>query len=226
MSENPTNLQCSLVWLSRIVAAAFDAHFGNAPVPSIDPLSYRDDSSWLARFVEMHCTDTWKLAVLMMALAPHLAPAFFDKLVSAHLPEGGDFPEFGGVKGSNHRGILPTGETAQFILAGDDLEKRLAVQRLFSSEHWFAQKHILWLESVREGEPAMSGRLILDPEIVEEITTGKVSRPRVQRRISRRIYRDGDGLGRPRAASRDLEPDPRDRELDQVTTTRCSTTGA
>jgi hypothetical protein len=124
-----------------------------------------------------HGPNEEEFAILMMALAPHLAPAFFDKLVSAHLPEGGDFPEFGGVKGASHRGILPTGETAQFILAGDDLEKRLAVQRLFSSEHWFAQKHIIWLEPVREGEPAMSGRLVLDPEIVEEITTGKVSRP-------------------------------------------------
>ena len=52
------------------------------------------------------------------------------------------------------------------------------MQRILSSEHWFSQKHILWLEAVREGEPVMSGRLILDPEIVEEITTGKVSKPR------------------------------------------------
>ena len=94
------------------------------------------------------------------------------------MPEGGDFPEFGGVKGTNCRGILPTGETAQFILAGDDLEKRIEVQRILGCEHWFAKKHILWLESVREGEPAMSGRLILNPEVVEELTIGKVSKPK------------------------------------------------
>jgi AAA+ superfamily predicted ATPase len=114
----------------------------------------------------------------MLALAPHLAPGFLGKVIGAHFPEGGEFPEFGGVKAGNHRDILPTGETTQFILAGDDLDKRLAVQRILSSEHWFWQKHILWVEQVREGEPVMSGRLIVNPQIVEEITIGKVSHPR------------------------------------------------
>ena len=41
--------------------------------------------------------------------------------MAEYLPEGGDFPEFGGVRATNQRGILPTGETAQFILAGHDL---------------------------------------------------------------------------------------------------------
>jgi SpoVK/Ycf46/Vps4 family AAA+-type ATPase len=52
------------------------------------------------------------------------------------------------------------------------------VQRLLSSEHWFARRRVLWIDSVREGEPLMSGRLILDPEIVELLTTGTVSLPR------------------------------------------------
>src|SRR5262249_39794000 len=119
-----------------------------------------------------------EFAVLMLALAPHLAPGFLDKFVAAHLPDGGEFPEFGGVKGANYRSILPTGETAQFIIGGDDLERRLTVQRILSSEHWFAQKHILWVEPVRHGEPGMSGRLVVDPELVEQITVGRVSRPR------------------------------------------------
>jgi hypothetical protein len=114
----------------------------------------------------------------MLALVPSLKPEFFTKSIATHLPDGGDLPEFGGARVGNHRGILPTGETAQFILAGDDLEKRLEVQRILSSEHWFAQKHILWLEPVREGEPVMSGRLVLDPEIVEQLTLGAVSKPR------------------------------------------------
>lgn len=110
---------------------------------------------------------------LVRAAAPHLEPHFFNQLIAEHLPEGGDFPEFGGVKGSSHRG-----ETAQFILAGDDLKKRLEIQRILSSEHWFARKRILWMESVREGEPIMSGRLVIDPEIVEQLTIGTVSKPR------------------------------------------------
>ena len=48
---------------------------------------------------------------------------------------------------------------------------------MLSGEHWFARRHVLWLEGVREGEPKMSGRLILDPEVVERLTTGTVSLP-------------------------------------------------
>ena len=105
--------------------------------------------------------------LVLLALVPHVRPDFFGRLIGRFLPEGGDLPEFGGVRAEHHRGVLPTGETAQFVLAGDDLGGRLAVQRLLSSEHWFARRHVLWLDPVREGEPVMSGRLILDPEIVE-----------------------------------------------------------
>jgi SpoVK/Ycf46/Vps4 family AAA+-type ATPase len=37
---------------------------------------------------------------------------------------------------------------------------------------------MLWLDPVREGEPVMSGRLVLSPEVVERLTTGTVSLPR------------------------------------------------
>jgi len=77
-----------------------------------------------------------------------------------------------------HRGLLPTGETVLFALGGSNLERRLDVQQMLSSEHWFAKKHVLWLQSVRKGGPMMSGRLIVDAELVEELTTGIVAKPR------------------------------------------------
>ncbi|HKY14885.1 MAG TPA: ATP-binding protein [Microthrixaceae bacterium] len=115
--------------------------------------------------------------LVLLALAPHVRPEFFERAIGRYLPEGGELPEFGGVRGEAHRGVLPTGETAQFVLAGDDLAARLAVQRLLT-EHWLTTRHVLWLAAVREGEPVMSGRLILEPEIVERITTGGASLPR------------------------------------------------
>ncbi len=178
MKQGATSLQSAIAWIARIVAGCLSVHFGKAENFVEGAVSCCDDDSWLAHFLARLEPSSEEFAVLMLALAPHLRPNFFSKLIAEYLPEGGDFPEFGGVKAGNHRGILPTGETAQFILAGDDLEKRLVVQRILSSDHWFWQKHILWLEPVREGEPVMSGRLILNPQIVEEITVGKVSRPR------------------------------------------------
>jgi DNA polymerase III delta prime subunit len=129
-----------------------------------------------ANIPQMKTADEW--IVLMLAMAPHIQPNFFESIISEHLPNGGDFTEFGGVKGTNHRGMLPTGETAQFIIGGNDLERRLQVQDLFDEHHFFYRNDITWLESVKEGEPLMSGRIILSPEWVNFLLTGTDIKPR------------------------------------------------
>lgn len=178
MNSNSFNLQSAIDWLQNVLTGRLNVYLGQAEGFEAGPLEFYNEDSGLAKFIATYQPSFEEFVVFMLALTPHLRPDFFSKIIAEHLPDGGDFPEFGGVKTANHRGILPTGETAQFVLAGDDLGKRIEVQRILSSEHWFAQKHILWLESVREGEPVMSGRLILDPEIVEQLTTGTVSKPR------------------------------------------------
>ena len=140
MSYKSANLRSALEWLTHIVSGCLKVHFRQAQDFVLNPPNFHSDKSWLAKCIELYKPSYEELTVLMLAIAPHLRPGFFGKLIADYLPEGGDFPEFGGVKGTNHRGILPTGETAQFILAGDDIEKRLEVQRILSSEHWFAQK--------------------------------------------------------------------------------------
>jgi len=167
----------SLSFISDIVRYRVGIFLGHThSYPSLPTI--QSDEAPLTQFILQQQISVNELVVLISALAPHLQPDFFSDLIKEYLPDGGDFPAFGGVKGQNHRGILPTGETAQFILAGNDLAKRLEIQQLFTSDHWFAQKGILWLESVREGEPAMSGRIVLDGEWIERLTTGKVTPPR------------------------------------------------
>jgi len=176
--SDPANIRAALDWVAGLIDTSLDRQPDRSETVAAVPLSYFDDNSWLPIFLRRHKPSADEFLILMLALVPHVAPALLSETIAKHLPDGGDFPEFGGVRLPNHRGILPTGETAQFILGGDDLERRFAVQRILGQDHWFARKQILWLEAVREGEPAMSGRLVLNPEIVEEIVTGKVGRPR------------------------------------------------
>ena len=178
MEPHSTNLQIALEWLRNVVTQCLNVRFKRAEDFEVGPVNLYSEDFGLSKFINTQQPAFEEFVVLLLALVPHLDPGFYGKLIAEYLPEGGDFPEFGGVKGANPRSLLPTGETAQFILAGDNLEKRLVVQHILSSDHWFAQKHILWLEPVREGEPLMSGRLILDPEIVEQLTLGTVSKPR------------------------------------------------
>ena len=117
-------------------------------------------------------------ALVMLALAPQLRPGFFESVVLEALPGGGDLPELGGIKGTGTRAMLPTGETALFLLAGTDVATRLEAAELFREEHHFHRASILWIEPVREGEPPMSGRLILSTEWAEKLLTGREATPR------------------------------------------------
>ena len=178
MNNNAAELQSACAWLHSAITMRMHKHFQLDNEVQSEIFDSHCEASHLTAFVRKHEPGFEEFALLMLSLVPHIQPDFFSKIIAEYLPDGGDFPEFGGVRGVNHRGLLPTGETAQFVIAGDDLEKRLDVQRLFGPEHWFAKEHILWLEPVPEGEPVMSGRLTLNPEVVEELTLGTASRPR------------------------------------------------
>lgn len=115
--------------------------------------------------------------ILLLALIPHIKPAFFDTLITRVFPEGGDLYVVGGVRGLRHRGMLPTGETAAFLLAGNDLRRKLGLLEYFSPDHSFSVEHILLLEPATDHEPRMSGRILLQPGYVDYFTTGKHSGP-------------------------------------------------
>jgi len=123
-------------------------------------------------------TSTTEQQLLAVALSPYIFPAFYDRIIQEFLPNGGDIIEMGGVKNTgNHRGFLPTGETALFIIAGDDIESRLEVQRLLNGESRLVQEGVIYLEAVKEGEPPMSGRLVITPEWLSKLLLGREQLP-------------------------------------------------
>lgn len=143
------------------------------------PTPAAEDQSPIARLLRDQNPSHEETLILLMALAPQVAPNFFDAMLSRHLPPGGELPEFGGVRSGNCKGLLPTGETAIFILAGTDVPERLRIQYLLRHSPFFHNEQLLTLEPVRLGEPPMSGRLLLDADIAEWLLTGTVSAPKV-----------------------------------------------
>jgi hypothetical protein len=178
MNHPAADLDSVLRWLREVVTNSLEGQPRRSEDLEHLPIELSDKGSVLANFIDTYQPSFGEFVVLALAMTPHVEPMFLNDMAAQHRPEGGDWPAFGGVRGVNHRGILPTGETAQFILAGNDLERRLCVQQLFSSDHWFARSRVVSLESVPLGEPVMSGRLVLDPDVVELLTSGSVGRPR------------------------------------------------
>jgi len=173
-----------LDWLKNTIEWRFRRHFGQNGDPEknrpeiIPEFPVPGKHAQLSSLSGKHALSREEELILVLALAPHLNPNFLDDVFRENLKTSGDFPQLGGVRGSKFRGFIPTGETAVFLLAGEDLRERNRLQQLFSEEHPFAQHRILWLEDVSRGEPRMSGRIIINPDIVDQLLTGKVSRPR------------------------------------------------
>jgi len=139
--------------------------------------------------------DTWQLPVkhfittfdfqndpdaatlLLIGLAPHALPELFDRAIRSKLKESDDFPEIGGMRGKNFRGFLPTGQTAVFLLAGNDWHRRQKIEQLFWQNSELVKKKILWLEELPQSEPVMSGKIIMALDYVDFFLLGTAAPP-------------------------------------------------
>jgi hypothetical protein len=113
---------------------------------------------------------------LILALVPHIRPQLLD--IFFHQNQfGRDFTEFGGIKGTQHKGFLPTGETLMYLLAGHNLELRFFFQQIFEQDNYLYKRNIIKLEQQNSNEPFFSGQMVISPEYLQLLTTGKPYSP-------------------------------------------------
>ncbi len=182
-------LETALNYLAEVIQWRIDSYFNqhgkpDKPMPN-PPEQWLTAESPLTWFIRRYQLDSAAQLTLLIALAPHLQPDFFDRTIVAHLPQAGDYPQIGGWRGKSYRGFLPTGETVLFILGGRQLNntysellrERLLLQQIFSGEHPFARDRVVYLEPPPEGEPMMSGKLVMTQDYIDLFTQGHFSRP-------------------------------------------------
>lgn len=170
-----------LQWLSRLIHYRMSLHFGQ-DTELTDPLPALEEAlaacPAIQQWMDERSLSTAEKVTLLLALSPHLDPDFLNREIQACLTEAGDFPLLGGQRGRTSRSMLPTGQTAAFLLGGSSVEDRLRCLPLFGQEHRFAREHILQLEEVAAGEPLLSGRLLLSPDLVGLWLQGREPLPR------------------------------------------------
>lgn len=142
-------------------------------------LNQLDSNGFIDEFIIENNLAEIDILILGLAFVPHIKPDFLSSIIAEYLPNGGELPEFGGIKTKNHRGILPTGETAQFLIGGNDLENRISLYNFLHNQSFLYQKGIVKIESVPNGEPKLSGLLILEEEYIEKFITGKILKPQL-----------------------------------------------
>ncbi len=194
LKENAADLELELDWLAAVLDARLKQYFSKETsrvamtFPEPPPLA--ESHSAYAQFLRRHEISMETRLVILLALVPHIRPQLLDILWVRNETTQRGFTEFGGVQSSGHGGFLPTGETAVFLLAGDDLAIRFRVASLFDGDRFLARNDILHLRpSGAQGEPELSGVLALSREILYRFTTGVSRSPTFSADFPARLVR-------------------------------------
>ena len=166
-------LASDLEWCADIVLMRLKLYLGQECVyQDIThlPPALPEGTSPYAEFLKQHSLNFEERLLLVLSLVPHLRPQLLDFFLVKNTSYDREFTEFGGVLEAPHKGFLPTGETALFLLAGKDIHKRLACGYLFGQNHLFATKNILSLTHTNTRAPYFSGLLQLNERYLDRFT--------------------------------------------------------
>lgn len=179
--ENAQSLTNDLMWLSEIISIRFQLYFKQeCPYSSIfdlTPPDLTDDDSVYAKIVKHYNMAVEERIVLLITMAPHFVPQLLDAFFLKNGLYDRVYSEFGGVKGRFHSGFLPTGETAMFVLAANDLSLRIKWAKMFDDDHYFSGYNILSIERGKGNEPLLSGPLSISEEYLSYFSNGQKFKP-------------------------------------------------
>lgn len=181
LQTNAAILNAEMQWLAKLIDIRMKLYW-NQPcdydtIEAFPPPDITDSDSTYASIVKHYKLNFQERVVLLLALAPHVQPHLLDVFFVKNADYDRGFTEFGGVKGQNHGGFLPTGETAAFIIAVNDFEKRFALLSVFSDDHVFKRFNILQLQASITNEPVLSGIITISQEYLTYFTTGSYYKP-------------------------------------------------
>lgn len=103
--------------------------------------------------------DEYESIGITLCLMPIIQPDLLDTIIKQEFGNEGDFPLFGGIRGTQHRGILPTGETWMYFCCASHTAQRIHFIQTIP-DYLSNENSMLNIESVLPGEPYFSGRLV------------------------------------------------------------------
>lgn len=181
MIDNAKDLEREFEWFGQVLDTRLKGYFASVKsggdVLAISPPSLEGSASPYATFLREHAVPPPVRLTILLALIPHLRPQLLDVLWIRNETTQRGFTEFGGAHAQNHGGFLPTGETAVFVIAGDDLAARFEAMHLFDADAILARHGVLHLGPVGSGEPQLAGLLTLSNEFLHLFTSGSPKKP-------------------------------------------------
>jgi len=163
-------MTATIQYFQQLLQSAFSRYFKR----DNEKLETFQDT-WLQSLLPENCVLAFEeQTVLLLALMPHISPQTLDLFFLQNKDLDRPHTEFGGWKGISHSGFLPTGQTAKFLIENaPTLNPQLSILNLFSKAHWFHKNNILHLEGQGEGEPFLSGKLVVSEEFLAKVNGSK-----------------------------------------------------
>lgn len=176
-----------LDWLAEAFRTRIDAYLTNQVATLPEPPALSGTGSSYERLITSLGLSGEHRLILTLALTPHLQPEILDVLRIT--PPGSTRPYtiFGGIVGKSHGGVLPTGETALFLLAGNDIDLRMRYLDFFASDNPLFRSGLIQMNESEAGEPELSGQLFISNEALHMVRTGEPIRPKFSSRFPAQI---------------------------------------
>ncbi len=166
---NARHLMAEFAWLKEVVRARYRLYHGKETtcrdVLEIPPPSLNGCGSLYSEVVRGYRLTPEERLVLVLALYPHIHPALLDEFFNP-----GDRPQ-------RRLPPIPTVDTALFLLAGDELEKRFHYYYLFEPHSVLIKEGIIELEKDHTTGTLLDARLVPSQEVLSLFTTGRIHPP-------------------------------------------------
>lgn len=179
--NNGEAIELEIKWLGELIDTRMKLYWGNecaySHVNQVLPPDQFLIPSYYGSFIQERSLSSAERTVLVLALVPELLPHFLDIFYTKNSTYDRIFTEFGGIKGKNYAGFLPTGETVAFILCGNDLKERVDLFKIINANHLLFKENILRPLSTEVGDPFLSGLLSVSPEYLTYFISGKSYQP-------------------------------------------------
>jgi AAA+ superfamily predicted ATPase len=191
--NNAAVLDRDLAWLSAVLDVRFRLYFGQeceyASIEELPSPVYKAGASPFSDVIAHYKLEAPERLVLLLALAPYIRPQLLDVFYTKNATYDRGFTEFGGLKGNNHGGFLPTAETVLFMLAGIDTAKRFEAMKLFHPDSRLMSSGLVRVLPPPADEPLSSGQLCPGREFLGQFTTGKIDKPDYSANFPARLVR-------------------------------------
>ena len=179
IASNSVALERELNWLMAVLDFRFRQYFRQDMTDAADVQSVPEltgNSAFETTLREFQLSVPERL-VLAIALAPHIRPQLLDVFYTRNSTYDRGFSEFGGLKGTNFSGFLPTVETALFVLAGSSVAERIAASVLFKTDAKLVESGMIRLTAPPGDEPTPSAQLSIGRDYLSLFTSGVTEKP-------------------------------------------------